>query len=209
MAAILCDFKHDYKAAEASYREAIRLRPDDARFHAGFGFALWAQRRFDPAFAECREAIRIKPNIAFAHGNLATFLALHPDPANRHAVAALEHAQKAVELEPGTGSFVNTLAIAQYRAGLRDRALASFRKSIELNRGGDPYDWFFLAMIEHERANAAEAAHWFDKAVAWMKEQKSSDPDLLQCWTEAGRLLGRRGPEANTHKPAPDPKEKH
>ena len=135
------------------------------------------------------------PNLAFAHCNLATFLALHPDPVKARPSGGVEHSRKAVELEPATGSFVNTLAIALYRAGLGERAAATFRKSMEVNHGGDPYDWFVLAMIEQERGNTQGATPWFDKSVAWMKEKKSHEADLLQLWTEAAKLLGQPGPE--------------
>ena len=76
---------------------------------------------------------------------------------------------------------------------------------MKLRNGGDPYDWFFLAMIEHQRGNAQDATRWFDKSTAWMAEQKSRDPDLLTAWTEAAKLLGRPGPDATTQKPAPHP----
>jgi hypothetical protein len=88
-------------------------------------------------------------------------------------------------MKPGDRAFLNTLGVAQYRAGLLDEACASFEKSMGLSRGGDPYDWFFLAIIEHERGHAGQAARWFDRSVAWMKQEKSRDVDMLQAWTEA------------------------
>jgi hypothetical protein len=94
----------------------------------------------------------------------------------------------------------------QYRAGQRDEALISFRKSMGLSHGGDPYDWFFVAMIEHEHGKVDEATRWYDKSVDWIKQQKSPDADLLPIWTEAAKLLGRPGPEAVDQKNAPNPK---
>jgi hypothetical protein len=84
--------------------------------------------------------------------------------------------------------------------------LASYRKSMELGKGGDPYDWFFVAMIEHERGNADEAARRFDKSLVWLKQQNSPDADLLPIWAEAAKLMGRPVPEAPDQKPVPDPK---
>ena len=79
---------------------------------------------------------------------------------------------------------------------------------MELRQGGNPDDWFFLAMIEHERDNAKEAARWFDMSVAWMNERKSLDADLLQAWSEAAKRLGRPGPVTPNESFAPHPKEK-
>ncbi len=198
--------KHNEAIAE--YREAIRIKPDLAIAHGGLGFALWSVERFDEGLAEYREAARLKPELAAAHNNLASALSMHPDPAKRDPAAALLHARKSTALQPRNRNAINTLAVAQYRVGLRDEAVASFQESMERSKGGDPYDWFFMAMIEHERGNAKEATRWFDKSVAWMKQQKLPDRDLLQAWTEAAKLLGRPGPEAPVKTPSPLPKEK-
>jgi tetratricopeptide (TPR) repeat protein/serine/threonine protein kinase len=198
--------RHDEVVAE--YREAIRLAPGDAAAQTNLGIFQRFQGNFDGAIAAYREAIRLKPDLVIAHNNLAEALTMHPDPAKREPALALEHARKATALEPRNQEFVNTLAMAEYRAGLRDLALASFRKSMELANGGDPQDWFFVAMIEHQRGNAEEAAKWFDKSVAWMKGQRSSDAELLPKWTEAAKLLGRAGPKGLDQENGPDLKAK-
>jgi eukaryotic-like serine/threonine-protein kinase len=196
------------KSAEAvtEFREAIRLKPNYARAHQNLGTALSSQGKHTEAIAAYSVAIRIKPDDAMAHNNLAFGLAMHPDRAKRDIAAALEHARNATSLQPKNRAYVNTLAAVQYRAGLRDEALASCRKSMELGKGGDPYDWFFLAMIEHDRGNADEAARWFDKSMAWLKQQKSPDADLLQIWAEAAKLIGRPSPEPPDQKPVSHPK---
>src|SRR5262249_12325301 len=56
--------------AVTEYREAIRLRPDDAAAHYGLGNALRDQGRAAEAVAELREAIRLRPDFAEAHCNL-------------------------------------------------------------------------------------------------------------------------------------------
>jgi tetratricopeptide (TPR) repeat protein len=180
----------------AIYRQILGKSPHDAAAHLGLAGVLRAQGRHDEAVAEYREAIRLEPDDLNVHNNLADALTMHPDPAKREPALALEHARKATALEPRNRLYVNTLAMAEYRAGLRDLALASFRKSMELANGGDPHDWFFVAMIEHQRGHAEESAKWFDKSVAWMKGQRSSDAELLPKWTEAASVLGRPGPEA-------------
>ena len=60
--------------ASAAYREAIRLKPDDAEGHYGLGNALKGQGKLDEAIAEYREAIRLKPDHAEAHCNLGSAL---------------------------------------------------------------------------------------------------------------------------------------
>ena len=190
----------------AIYQQVLAKSPRDAAAHLGLANELRAQGRHNEAVAEYREAIRLKRDYVMAHNNLADTLLMHPDPAKREPALALEHARKATALEPRNRAYVNTLAMAQHRAGLRDLALASFRKSMELANGGDPNDWFFVAIIEHQRGNADLAARWFDKSVAWMKQQKTPDAGLVPIWTEAAQVLGGPGPEAVGQQKAPDPK---
>ncbi len=197
-----------FAEAVAAYRDAIRLKPDSAEALNSLGGLLRLQGQFDQAVAAYRDAIRKKPDFAVAHNNLADTLNMHPDPARREPEVAIEHARKATELNPEDGAAFNTLGVAQFRASHLELALASFRKSMELRQGGDPYDWFFLAMIEHGRGKAEDAARWFDKSVAWMKEQKAPDAGLLPIWIEAAKLLGLPGPEATDRNHGSDPKVK-
>jgi tetratricopeptide (TPR) repeat protein len=75
-----------FQEAIASYKEAIRIKPDYAEPHYGLGIAIEKMGRnkvallhqtknsdlfyFDEAIAEYKEAIRIKPDFADAHYNL-------------------------------------------------------------------------------------------------------------------------------------------
>ena len=108
--------------AVAEYREAIRLKPGDARAHGNLGVALSEQGKRDEALAEHRETIRLEPNFAAGHNNLAWVLASQLDPKHRDPTEALAHARKAVELEPQEGDYFNTLGFVEYRSGNLDAA---------------------------------------------------------------------------------------
>jgi Flp pilus assembly protein TadD len=56
--------------AEAEYREALRINPDDAEAHYNLGNLLKETGRTEDAEAEYREAIRINPDYAETHANL-------------------------------------------------------------------------------------------------------------------------------------------
>jgi tetratricopeptide (TPR) repeat protein len=69
---------------------------------------------------------------------------------------ALRQAEVAVRLTPGNGLILNTLGVAQYRAGRYAEALATLTKSEELNatkEGSHPTDLAFLAMAQYQLGN--------------------------------------------------------
>ena len=71
--ALLSQGKLDEAIAE--YRQAIRLKPDDAEAHNNLGTILCDRKHdYEGAIAEFREAIRLKPDDAEAHHDLGAAL---------------------------------------------------------------------------------------------------------------------------------------
>ena len=56
------------------------------------------------------------------------------------------------------GDYWNTLGVAHYRAGAWQTATTCLERSMTLRKGGDAYDWLFLAMahwqLGHQRRPA-------------------------------------------------------
>ena len=71
-----------------------------------------------------------------------------------------------------------------------------FERAMGKRHGGNPYEWLFLAMIEHEQGHAAEANRWFDRSVAWMRAHKVPVPDLMRLEAQGAAFLGRPGSDA-------------
>ncbi len=180
--------------AIAEYREAIRLQPDYAYAHSNLGLALLAQGKVDEAIAAHREALRLNPDYTNIPNNLAWALALTPDRPLRDYDEAAALARRAIELTPKEGISYNTLALAEYRRGRWDDAIAASEQSIKLIKGVDASNWFFLAMGHARKGEKDTAITWFDKAVAWTRKNDPRNPELLRFWTEAAGPLGRPGP---------------
>jgi tetratricopeptide (TPR) repeat protein len=110
------------------------------------GDALARQGRWDKAIAAYSAAIQANPKDALAQNNLAWLLATCPDTKFRDRGRAVQLAKAAVELAPNDGLIRNTLGVAHYRAGDWRAAIEVLEKAMELRKGGDSFDWFFLAM---------------------------------------------------------------
>jgi superkiller protein 3 len=194
--------------AIAEFQTAIRLQPDFALAHNCLGKALDQQGRRGAAIAEYRTVLRLLPEDAFGHNQLAWALALTTDHPPRDYDEAATLVRKAIALQPKDGNFYNTLALAEYRRGRWDEAIAASEQSIKLSDGVDASNWFFLAMAHARKGEKDEAITWFDKAVGWTKEKAPKNQELLSFWSEAAQLLGRPGPallkKANTPSGLPE-----
>ena len=84
----------------------------------------------------------------------------------------------------------NTLGVALYRAGEWKEAVEALGKSMELSKGGDSFDWFFLAMTHWQLGDRNHARTWYDRANEWMYKNQPKNDDLLQFRAEASALLG-------------------
>lgn len=74
----------EFQLGVDAYKEAIRLRPEDAQAHFQLGFAYDYLDRREEAAAEYKEAIKRDPDYSSAHYSLALlYLAQHNKPAAR------------------------------------------------------------------------------------------------------------------------------
>jgi tetratricopeptide (TPR) repeat protein len=107
------------------------------------------------------------------------------------AYAELEsEVKKAIELAPREGFCWNTLGVAQYRAGDWQAAIAALEKSVELRRGGDSFDWFYLAMARWQLGDKQDAHKWYEQAVDWAQKNAIVSEELQRFRAESAALLG-------------------
>jgi tetratricopeptide (TPR) repeat protein len=122
--------------------------------------------------------------------NVAWYLATAPDPQFRDPARAVKLAKTSVEIAPNRGDIWNTLGVARYRTGDWQGAIQAHNKSMELRAGGDPVDWYFLAMAEWQLGNKDAARDWYKKAVEWMEKNGAANEELVRFRAEAAEFLG-------------------
>ncbi len=181
----------------AKFPDQVRYRKELVRGHYGLALARtltghWGdvEAAYEAAITGARPlADPTADPIPQLHNNLAWLLATCPDVKRRDAKRAVELAGKAVELAPKDGNLWNTLGVARYRASDWSGASEALHKRMELCKGGDSFDWFFLAMAHWQRGEKDKAREWYERAEAWRAKNRPKDEELRRFRAEAAELL--------------------
>jgi tetratricopeptide (TPR) repeat protein len=182
--------KKDLAGAIDALKKGLDIDPQRADLWSNLALVLKESKDLPGAIDAYKTAIAIDPQFAKARNALAWHLATCSEAKLRDASLAVVHAEKAVELAPKNPAYLNTLGAAYYRAGDWKAAIAALEKSMKLRKGGDSYDWFFLAMAHWQLGEKGKARTWYDLAAQWMDKNQPTNEELLRFRAEAAELLG-------------------
>jgi len=130
-----------------------------------------------------------------AFNDLAWDLVRRPPAGASDVALAVRLARWVTDREPDWAAAWNTLGVACYRAGDWPAAAAALQRATDLSNGGTATDWFFLAAIHHRQGDPAQARRWYDRAVAWVRQNPGADQaqaaELRRFQDEAANVLGR------------------
>ena len=187
--------------------QAIGLRPDDAHFRVTRGWlAAHGLQQYAAAIADLEATLVLNPDFPQLVEKLADFynsraweLVSGPGP-HRELARAQHLAKRAVELDPGQGLYLNTLGVAQYRAGHYAEAVATLEKCLARKSGQlVAVDWFFLAMARHRLGDREEAGSCFKRALGSAHDEGYSSAhhaeELAAFRAEAEAVLAGRAGE--------------
>jgi hypothetical protein len=133
--------------------------------------ALQAKPAADPEVqAACLKLAGTWPESAVECNIAGWALVRQPRLSDASYQRGLRLAWAACELERDNGNILNTLGIAQYRAGLVPEALATLTGSNALNQGKEPADLAFLAMAHQRLGQVAEARAMLDRLRDLMRQ---------------------------------------
>ena len=180
----------DLDDAAAAYRQAIEKDESDAGPLFGLATVLARQGQQEEAIKLRKQAIELSPKATPTQlNNLAWMLVTVEDETLRDPELALQLAQKAVEIDPKSDGLMNTVGVANYRAGNWQASIDALNKSLDTNTPLSS-DGFFLAMAHWQLDEKDIAQEWFDKAKKWMDENDSDDAELIRFRAEAEALMG-------------------
>ncbi len=151
---------------------------------------------YEPVIGEMEAALARESGQPSVRGSLArrcnnyAWVLANATGSSRNPERALTLARRAVELIPNNSSYLNTLGVAQYRAGRHAEAVATLDRSLAAGHGADAgYDLFFLAMAHWQLGDRPRALTCFNRAVEWMDKDRSADEELVPFRAEAAAML--------------------
>jgi serine/threonine protein kinase/uncharacterized protein HemY len=101
-------------------------------------------------------------------------------------VRSLQLAKRAVKLDPERTVAWQVLGWAHYRTGNWQDSIEALEKSCELQKGGDNFQWFFLAMAHWQLGHEKEALKWYLQSVDWLYHRNEG----YRLRREAEELMG-------------------
>ena len=174
--------KAQYQQAVATWNQALRLSPDDAKAHNSLGVALSATGRTADAAAEYRKAMELEPDYADSYTNLGILDAQAGD-----LEQSIPLLQKALELSPWDAKAYSNLANALAGAGRLEESISYSRKAVQL-KPDDPEANANLGVGLARSGRLDEAIERFQKALAGSPDSAAIHANLAGALIEKGRL---------------------
>jgi len=162
--------------AESSFQEAIRLGPNSARAHAGYGDFLMLRQRDKEALAETEAALAIAPGNDLALVNRMVILT-RTDPAK-----AAEVGREMTDKHPKNAHYWFWYAGALLARDRNEEALAAAQKAVEMNPEG---------LYRGKLAEALARVGRLDEAEACYKRM-TVDCGCQRCWVQYAQFLIER-----------------
>jgi Flp pilus assembly protein TadD len=179
-----------YPEAEELYREAVRLEPENARFHNDLATALFAQHKSDEAEAAEREALRLDPGNAEYCDNLGEYLLAQEKYTQAEAAY-----RDAVSLEPRNAKYLNDLGRSLFPQKRYDEAEDVQRKAIAIASDladGQTLDHVIVSQFYNNLGDALFNQKQFDEAEAAYRKACQIDPRSARNHNDFGATLFSR-----------------
>jgi serine/threonine protein kinase len=175
--------------AEQSYRRGIAVHEAWCAKHAA---APWIDGWSRPLYERLAAFLVSRgkqPEAAELYQSLAARL-LQRGGVKADEIVAI--AQKAVDWAPKDSACLNTLGIAQYRAGNWQGAAKTLSDAARLSSVSNGAGLIVLAMADWKLGKQADARNTYEKALAGMQSNKSGNADLKPLITEAEKLFSQK-----------------
>jgi serine/threonine protein kinase/tetratricopeptide (TPR) repeat protein len=194
--------EHKYAQAEALDSQTLDIErrvfgpenPTVLLILGNLGDIFQEQGKYAQAEALYRNYLAGDPNSPVRMNALAWYLVSAPDRRQWRPVEALDLARRASHASQDSGWALNTLGLAEYRAGHLDEAIDSLNRAFQIDGNADPTNFFFLAMAHWRRGDKDEAQNFLERGTRVARARLANNPEWRMPWAEAAALLGKAGP---------------
>ncbi|MBF0406150.1 MAG: tetratricopeptide repeat protein [Candidatus Riflebacteria bacterium] len=171
--------EQDYISAMEELKKAVRARPDMAEAFHNLGFTFEKTGQLKEAINAYERAVLLKANYSSALNNLGYLLAT----TEANIPKAVQLCSRAVELEPSSANYHDSLGWACYKAGRTDEAELHFKSAIKLDPAFAKAH-FNLGLCQFNRKNFQDAAQSFTMVVQINPNFIKAYIPLASCYEE-------------------------
>ena len=164
-----------------SCRQAVKLKPDDAKAWCKLADAYLEKKLWDEAISACQQAVKLQPNDFDVWWDVATIYRCMERV--DEAVAAF---RRGMDIKPdvASGGWFLIGQCYQYAERTED-AIAAYRQTIKL-KPDDGQAWFYLGV-------SCEKAGRRDDAIAAYHRLVELEPNYAEAWYNLGTCLKLAG----------------
>ncbi len=165
------------KAAVEAYRQAIKIKQENAELYNVLGLTLTDLGELEEATASLNEAIKINPRLVEPYMNFAEVLRLQ-----NQSEKALENYKKALEIDHNSAYAYNNLGVFLSDQGKLDEAVAHYRQSIHIKP--------FCTVLYINLATVLRTQRKFEDAITEYRKAIKLNPKYSSAYTALGYALG-------------------
>ncbi len=162
-------WKKDYKVAEDNIKKAIVIKDNSETYYFYLAIVMEKTKRLEEAIDSLEKAIKYNPRSARSYNYLGYLFAEN----NIHINRSLTLIQKALQIEPNNGAYIDSLGWVYYRKGKFHKALKNLLKAEKLLRNSpDPVVFDHIGDTYKKLGNVKRAILYWNKAIKIKKDSK-------------------------------------
>ncbi|MDD4899010.1 MAG: tetratricopeptide repeat protein [Candidatus Omnitrophica bacterium] len=169
--------QRNFSAAENIYRSVLDLAPSDVQAHYYLGNIYFELKNKEAAERELKKAVELKPDFAEALNFLGYFYVEE----NKNLDQALSMIQKALEMDPNNGAYIDSLGWLNFKRGKIEEALKQLKQAAQLTE--DPEIYKHLGEAYFATGDQENAKINWEKSLKLDPSQEEIKKKIEECKT--------------------------
>jgi len=176
LAYIKLTYDWDWAGAEAEFKRALALDPNDANAHHWYSHELMAQGRIQESHEQSEQALALEPTDRVMNEHMAWHHLMA-----REYDRSIAQANKAIEIDPNFVQAHRVLGLDYLYTGKFAEACAEFKKGVDLSHG-DPVAQAYLARCYALSHRTGEAHQILNSLIKDAQERYISSAEIATVY---------------------------